>query len=89
MTTVRGVNFGWMEVEICYRDQNRFLYQAVNMFISAVKLGILTWWSMGIDSLLEPHVVIQGTAVFGTSALTSFFRFLLASDSLMEEKTSC
>ena len=58
-----------MKGEISCRDQNRFLYQAVNMFISAVKLGILTWGSMGIDSLLEPQVAIQGTAVFGTSTL--------------------
>ena len=34
------------------------------MFISAVKLGILTWRSMGIDSLLEPQVVVEGTAVW-------------------------
>ena len=53
-----------MKEEISYRDQNRCLYQAVNMFISAVKLDILTWGSMGIDSLLEPQVVVQGTAVF-------------------------
>ena len=61
-----------MKEEISYRDQNRCLYQAVNMFISAVKLGILTWRSMWIDSLLEPQVVIQGT-VFGTITLASFF----------------
>ena len=30
-----------MKEEITYRDQKHFLYQAVNMFISAVKLGIL------------------------------------------------
>ena len=31
-----------------------FLFQAVNMFISAVKLVVSTWRSVGIDSLLEP-----------------------------------
>ena len=56
-----------MNGEISYRDQNHFLYQAVNMFISAVKLDILTWrltrfWS-------QPQVAIGGTAVFGISAL--------------------
>ena len=61
-----------MKGEISYRDQNRFLYQAVNMFISAVKLGILTWGSMGIDSLLEPQVAVQGTAAFGTSCWLHF-----------------
>ncbi len=35
-------------------DQNHFLYQAVNMFFSAVKLGILTWGVYGTDSLLQP-----------------------------------
>ena len=43
-----------MKGEISHRDQNYFLYQAVNMFISAVKLGVLTWGSMGNDSLLKP-----------------------------------
>ncbi len=37
-----------------YIDQNHFLYQAVNIFFSAVNLGILTWGVYGIDSLLEP-----------------------------------
>lgn len=31
---------------ISYRHQNHFLSQALNMFISAVMLGILTWGSM-------------------------------------------
>ena len=62
-----------MKEEISFRDQNRCLYQTVNMFISAVKLDILTWGSMGIDSLLEPQVVVQGTAVYDTSALASFY----------------
>ncbi len=29
--------------KISYIDQKHFLYQAVNLFFSAVKLGILTW----------------------------------------------
>ena len=57
-----------MKGEISYRDLNRFLYQAVNMFISAVKLGILTWGSIWIDSLLEP-------ASSGQSRNCSFWHF--------------
>lgn len=34
-------------------ETKKFLYQAVNMIISALKLDILIWASMGIDSLLE------------------------------------
>ncbi len=30
-----------------------YIDQAVNIFLSAVKLGILTWGVYGIDSLLE------------------------------------
>jgi len=36
------------------RDQPRFLCQAVNRLFFAVKLDILTWESMLIDSLLDP-----------------------------------
>ncbi len=43
-----------MKGKISYIDQNHFLHQAVNMFFSAVKLGILTWGVYGIDSLLLP-----------------------------------
>jgi len=43
-----------MQGEISYIGQNPLLYQGVNMFISAVKLGILTWESMGMESFLEP-----------------------------------
>ncbi len=43
-----------MKGKISYIDQNNFLNQAVNMFFSAVKLGILTWGVYGIDSLLQP-----------------------------------
>ncbi len=32
---------------ISYIDQNNFLYQTVNMFFSAVKLGIITWGGGG------------------------------------------
>ncbi len=40
--------------KISYIDQNNFLNQVVNMFFSAVKLGILTWGVYGIDFLLQP-----------------------------------
>ncbi len=39
-----------MKGKISYIDQNNFLYQALNMFLSAVQLGILTWGVCGIDS---------------------------------------
>ena len=68
-----------MKGEISFTDQNRCLYQTVNMFISAVKLDILTWGSVGIDSLLEPQVVVQGTAGFGF--ILQPRRLLLGSDS--------
>ncbi len=42
-------------------DQNHFLYQAVNLFFSDVKLGILAWEVYGIDSLLEPVSIGQST----------------------------
>ncbi len=45
--------------KICYIDQNRFLYQAVNILFSAIKLGILTWGVYGIDSLLQPASSVQ------------------------------
>lgn len=55
-----------MNLEISYRDQNCVLFQAVNIFISAVKLDILIWSSMGIDwPWNQPRVAIQGTAVSG------------------------
>ncbi len=41
-------------VDIPNIDQNHVLYQAVNIFFSAVKLGILTWEVYGTDILLEP-----------------------------------
>ncbi len=43
-----------MKGKVSYIDQNHFLYQAVNILFSTVKLGILTWGVYGIDSLLEP-----------------------------------
>ncbi len=39
-----------MKGKISYIAQNNFLHQAVNMFFSAVNLGILTWGVYGIDS---------------------------------------
>ena len=51
--------------EITYR---RTKYQAINMFISAVKLGILTWGWMETDSSLEP-------ASSGHSKNCSFWHF--------------
>ncbi len=39
---------------------------AVTVLISAVRFDILSWGSMKINSPIEPQVVIQGTAVFGT-----------------------
>ena len=50
-----------MKGKFSYRDQNSFLYQAV-------KLGILTWGSMGIESILEP-------AQSGHSMNCSFWHF--------------
>ncbi len=50
-----------MKGKISYIDQNNFLHQAVNMF-SAVKLGILTWESMGLTfaaSLQQPVDELQ------------------------------
>ncbi len=43
-----------MKGKISYIDLNHFLYQAVNILFSAVKLGILTWAVYGTDSLLKP-----------------------------------
>ncbi len=45
-----------MKGKISDKDQNHFLYQAVNILFSSVKLGILTWGGgvYGTDSLLEP-----------------------------------
>ncbi len=37
-----------MKGKISYIDQNHFLHQAVNIFFSAVTLGILTLRSMGL-----------------------------------------
>ena len=61
-----------MNVKFSLRDQKRILDQAVNMYISAVKLGILRdggewrltrFWS-------KPQVATWRTAVFGTSMFT-------------------
>lgn len=39
------------------RAQDNFLHQAVNRPFNAVKLGILTSESIGIDSLLQPAMI--------------------------------
>lgn len=39
------------------RAQDHFLHGAVNMLFNAVKLGILTSESIGIDSLLQPAMI--------------------------------
>ena len=59
----------FMNSEIIYTDQNIYLHQAVNMFISAVKFHILTWGLTRFCS--QPQAVIRGTAVCGTSLLSS------------------
>lgn len=38
-----------MNREKRYRQKNHFTYQSLNMYISAVKLGVLTWALMGSD----------------------------------------
>lgn len=37
--------------------ENLLLYQAVNLFMFAIKLGIFKWALMGIDPLLEPSLM--------------------------------
>ncbi len=49
-----------MKGKISYIDQNIFLHQAVIMFFSAVKLGILTWdWLSFAASLQWPVNELQ------------------------------
>lgn len=55
-----------MKEEIYYGDQRCCSYQAVNMLICKVKLGIFTWLAKGI-------LAIRGPAIFGTWTLASFF----------------
>lgn len=63
----------FMNREISYRDPKRFLYQAANMFISAVKLDILTC-GCGTDWPPEPASSSHSkNCSFGISALVSFF----------------
>lgn len=57
---------------IRYRDPNHLLYQALNVFISTVKTGILTWGSYGDWLAFWPQVAIWWPPVFGTCALASF-----------------
>ncbi len=61
-----------MKGKVSYIDQHPFLYQAVNIIFSTVKLGILTWGVYGIDSLLEP-------ASSGQSMNCSFSHFRVVS----------
>lgn len=63
-----------MNGEINYRD--RFLYEAVNMFISVVEMGTLIRGCGGIDSFLEP--ASSGTAVFPVVVIFQSRRSLLA-----------
>ncbi len=48
-----------MKGKICHIDQHHFLYQAVNMYFSAVNLGLLTLDVYGIDPLLQPVDELQ------------------------------
>jgi len=53
-----------MKGKISNIDQNRFFHQTVNMFYSAVKLGILTCGSMGLTLFCSrPLVASRWTAV--------------------------
>ncbi len=52
-------------------SKTRFLNQALNMFISALELAILTWGLMDICTYLEPVSTGQSTAGFCTYYLTS------------------
>lgn len=52
---------------VVMQGKSVFLYQAVNMFNSALKLDILKWEPMVNDLLLEPLVDVRGMAVFHAS----------------------
>lgn len=52
---------------------SQFLHQAVNMYISAVKVDILTWESMGTS---QPLVATEGTAVFFFFLPLTLFLFI-------------
>lgn len=54
-----------MNREIANETKTIFFYQALNMFISAVKLALTYFRS-------QPQVIIQETDIFGTSTLASF-----------------
>lgn len=45
-----------MKEETVHRGQSRILQRAVNVFIATVKLDILTWEFVGLDSALEHQV---------------------------------
>lgn len=55
-----------------------FLYQAVNMFISAVKSDILTWESMGPESLLELQWTLEELQHFLDARLKQMIQTLSA-----------
>lgn len=61
------------EKRISHRDQNSFLQQAVNVFISAVKLDCLLITVCGTDLWSQAQVATSGTAVNHTSLLGLFF----------------
>ncbi len=71
-----------MKGKISYIDQNHFLYEAVNILFSAVKLDILTWGVYGIDSLLEPASIYRGggTRFLMTPASTNMASGFSAAD---------
>ncbi len=73
-----------MKGKISDIDQNHFLYQAVNLLFSAVKLGILTWGGGGGGgvSLLEP-------ASSGQSMNYSFSHFCVGFTRESSEVAAC
>lgn len=41
------------EIKLYHKMAKRLLAQAVNLFVSAVRVGMVTWGPNGIDSLLD------------------------------------
>lgn len=52
------------------------------MFISIIKLDILTWEFIGTDSLLEPHRYIRGTVGVGYTFQSQQLLLSFADDKL-------
>ena len=50
----KSPTYGVMEIRSNSRDHNCFLCQAINVSISAAKLGVWIWRPMDICSVLEP-----------------------------------